>query len=150
MANRSEPKLIPALYDVLQNETFITISSMDRETCAPVFHAISWVYAKDEGTLLMAVDQRSRLVENVMENAAVTVCLLANESTYSISGKVVEVEQLQDVPLKLSLLKLKITEVRDVMFYGSKIVQAPKYDKTYDKDAAARLDRQVMEALKKA
>jgi hypothetical protein len=36
------------------------------------------------------------------------------------------------------------------MFYGSKIVTEPQYDKTYDKNAAARLDTQVMEAMKKA
>ena len=36
------------------------------------------------------------------------------------------------------------------MFYGSKIVTEPQYDKTYDKKAAAKLDKQVMEAMKKA
>jgi hypothetical protein len=38
--------------------------------------------------------------------------------------------------------------VRDVMFYGSKIVVEPQYDKTYDKNAAAKLDAQVMDAMR--
>ena len=59
-------------------------------------------------------------------------------------------ERLNDVPLKLALVEVDIKEVRDVMFYGSKITADPEYDKTYDKNAAARLDKQVMEAMKKA
>ena len=38
--------------------------------------------------------------------------------------------------LALAFIKLNISEVRDVMFYGSKITVVPKYDKTYDLDAA--------------
>jgi hypothetical protein len=48
------------------------------------------------------------------------------------------------------LVEISIKEVRDVMFYGSKIITEPQYDKTYDKVAAERLDKQVMEAMKKA
>ena len=59
-------------------------------------------------------------------------------------------ERLSEVPLKLGLVEFKINEVRDVMFYGSKIVTEPQYDKTYDKKAAAKLDKQVMDAMKKA
>ncbi len=36
------------------------------------------------------------------------------------------------------------------MFYGSKISSEPAYEKTYDKNAADRLDRQVIEAMRKA
>jgi hypothetical protein len=36
------------------------------------------------------------------------------------------------------------------MFYGSKIVSDVQYDKTYDKNAAQKLDKQVMEAMRKA
>ncbi|MEI5906023.1 pyridoxamine 5'-phosphate oxidase family protein [Bacillus spongiae] len=150
MANRVEPKLIPALFEEFQSETFVTISSVDKKSGAPVIHAISWILAKDEETLVLSVDQRSRLVENVENNSTVTVCLIANESTYAISGEASVEGMLEEVPLKLSLIKIKINEVRDVMFYGSKMVQAPTYDKTYDKVAAERLDSQVMEAMKKA
>ena len=79
------------------------------------------------------------------------VNLIANESTYSIGGKApYHQEKLSGVPLKLTLLQLVINEVRDVMFYGSKISTEPAYEKTYDKTAADRLDRQVIEAMKKA
>jgi len=35
------------------------------------------------------------------------------------------------------------------MFYGARIVQEPVYEKTYDEEAAAKLDRQVLNALRK-
>jgi hypothetical protein len=46
-------------------------------------------------------------------------------------------------------VEVDVTVVRDVMFYGAKIDQEPTYVKVYDEDAAAKLDNQVMSALKK-
>jgi uncharacterized pyridoxamine 5'-phosphate oxidase family protein len=151
MANQVEPKLIKPLFDEMQKERFVTLATVDHETSGPNVSAISWVLAKDEETVYFAVDNRSRIIENIKSNNKAVINLIANESTYSISGAAsVKQEKLEGVPLKLALVEIKITEVRDVMFYGSKIVAEPQYDKTYDKDAAARLDNQVMDAMRKA
>ena len=151
MANQVEPSLIPALFEELQSEKFVTLATIDHQTQGPNVSAISWIYAQDEHTLLFAVDQRSRIVANIKNNPLAVVNLIANESTYSISGKAgVREEKLVGVPLKLTLVKLAIDEVSVVMFYGSKISREPAYEKTYDKPAADRLDRQVIEAMKKA
>ncbi|MBT2637286.1 MULTISPECIES: pyridoxamine 5'-phosphate oxidase family protein [unclassified Bacillus (in: firmicutes)] len=151
MANQVEPKLIKPLFDELQKERFVTLATVDHETTGPNVSAISWVLAKDEETVYFAVDNRSRIIENIKSNDKAVINLIANESTYSISGSAnVKQEKLEGVPLKLALVEIKISEVRDVMFYGSKIVAEPQYDKTYDKDAAARLDNQVMDAMRKA
>jgi uncharacterized pyridoxamine 5'-phosphate oxidase family protein len=151
MANQVEPKLIKPLFDELQKERFVTLATVDHETGGPNVSAISWVLAKDEDTVYFAVDNRSRIIQNINSNDKAVINLIANESTYSISGTArVKQEKLEGVPLKLALVEIKISEVRDVMFYGSKIVAEPQYDKTYDKDAAARLDKQVMDAMRKA
>ncbi|WP_064093849.1 pyridoxamine 5'-phosphate oxidase family protein [Rossellomorea aquimaris] len=151
MANQVERSLIPALFEQLQTEKFVTLSTVDHESSGPNVSAISWVFAKDEQTVFFAVDQRSRIVENIKKNSLVVINLIANESTYSIGGKaVIHQSKLDGVPLKLTLFKLDIDEVRDVMFYGSKISTEPTYEKTYDKNAADRLDRQVIEAMKDA
>ncbi|MBY0120846.1 pyridoxamine 5'-phosphate oxidase family protein [Bacillus sp. S/N-304-OC-R1] len=151
MANQVEPKLIQPLFEALQQERFVTLATIDYETGGPNVSAISWVLAKDEETIYFAVDNRSRIVQNIKENNKAVVNVIANESTYSIAGDgAVKEEKLEGVPLKLALVEITIKEVRDVMFYGSKIVSEPQYDKTYDKDAAARLDKQVMDAMKNA
>jgi len=151
MVNQVEAKLIQPLYDQLQSERFVTLATIDFETGGPNVSAVSWILASDEDTILFAVDNRSRIIQNIQQNNQVVVNLIANESTYSISGQASVIqEKLEEVPLKLALVQINIAEVRDVMFYGSKIVVEPQYDKTYDKVAAARLDKQVMDAMRKA
>lgn len=151
MVNQVEPKLTTVLFEDLQSERFVTIATVDHETGGPNVSAISWVLAKDEQTIFFAVDNRSRIIQNINANNKVVLNLIANESTYSIQGEAaVKMARLEDVPLKLALVEIQINEVRDVMFYGSKIVAEPQYDKTYDKNAAARLDKQVMDAMRKA
>ncbi|WP_336990114.1 pyridoxamine 5'-phosphate oxidase family protein [Bacillus infantis] len=151
MANQVEPRLIKPLFDELQQERFVTLATVDHETGGPNVNAISWVLAKDEETICFAIDSRSRIIENIKHNRHAVINIIANESTYSIQGEAaVKLEKMESVPLKLALAELKISEVRDVMFYGSKMTADPQYDKTYDKKAAERLDQQVMEAMKKA
>ncbi|WP_027408272.1 pyridoxamine 5'-phosphate oxidase family protein [Anoxybacteroides tepidamans] len=151
MANAVEQKLIEPLFQALQKERFVTLATIDHETGGPNVSAISWIYAPSEDRLYFAVDNRSRIVQNIQKNPLVVVNIIANESTYSISGKAnIKAEKMEGVPLKLALVEIAISEVRDVMFYGSKISVEPKYEKTYDAQAAAKLDNQVMTALKNA
>lgn len=148
MANIVEPVLTAELIQALQEERIVTIATIDFEKGTPNVSAISWVYAMNESSVRFAVDQRSRIVENVRSNGAVTLNMIANESVYSISGKAsVQTDRMEGVPLKLALVEIAIEEVRDVMFYGSKISVEPKYEKTYDARAAAKLDSQVLSAI---
>ncbi len=149
MPNKVEKQLVDSLFDVLQSPSFTTISTVDFETGAPNVSSISWVLAKSASEIYFAVDNRSRIIENVKANRQIVLTLFADESVFAIAGTTeIVAERLANVPLKLSLVKLVIGEVRDVMFYGSKIVQPPVYDKTYDKVAAEKLDRQVLAAMK--
>jgi flavin reductase (DIM6/NTAB) family NADH-FMN oxidoreductase RutF len=87
LANRVEVSLISSIYDLLQKERFVTISTIDHVTSGPNVAAISWVYAPDSYHVLLAVDNRSRIVENIKNHRLVVLNLFANESTYSISGE---------------------------------------------------------------
>ncbi|MBM7603474.1 hypothetical protein JOC75_001444 [Metabacillus crassostreae] len=149
MANKIETSLIDPLFKSLQKERFVTIASIDYETGSPNVSAISWVYSPDAHRILFAIDQKSRIVDNIKKHPAIVLNLIANESTYSINGNAhIKEDQLDNIPLKLSLIELGISEVRDVMFYGSRISVEPQYDKTYDEKAAAKLDKQVLQAMK--
>lgn len=151
MANQVEVFLTDELFEFLQKERFVTIATVDHETSGPNVSAISWVFAPTKETVRFSVDNRSRIIENIKGNSQVILNVIGNESTYSISGTAsVKVEKLEEVPLKLALVEIQIKEVRDVMFYGSKISVEPQYEKTYDKEAAEKLDNQVMTAMKKA
>ena len=107
--------------------------------------------AKNKQTIVFAVDNRSRIIQNIKHNNKVVINVIVEESSYSISGyATIQEEKINGIPLPLALMKLNIKEVRDVMFYGSKITIQPEYGKTYDLEAASRLDHQVMDAMKKA
>lgn len=151
MANEVEFALTDELYELLQENRFVTVASVDHETGAPNVSAISWIYAPNKETIRFAVDNRSRVVENIRKQNDIVITFIGNGSTYAIAGNAAIVaEKMEDVPLKLALIEMKIKEVRDVMFYGAKISVEPQYEKTYDEQAARKLDRQVNEAMKKA
>ena len=86
MANQVEPRLIKPLFDELQKERFVTLATVDFETGGPNVSAISWILAKDEETIYFAVDNKSRIIQNISQNSKVVINLIANESTYSIQG----------------------------------------------------------------
>ncbi|WP_028782637.1 pyridoxamine 5'-phosphate oxidase family protein [Thalassobacillus devorans] len=148
MANQVEHLLNDTQFELLQKETFMLLSTYSQENQSPMVNAISWVYAKDRQSLLFAVDNRSVIVRNINTSPNVVLTLIDAESTYSIKGRaLILTERIDEIPLKLAKIEVAIEEVRDVMFYGAKISKGPDYDKTYDKEAAAKLDRQVMTAL---
>lgn len=139
------------LFNQLQKEKFVMLSTVDAETGGPANNAISWVYAVDSSTIRFAVDRRSRLIANMENNPKVTVTFFAEGSVQTVYGTAgLKVEVLEDVPFKLACYDIVIDAIRDSMFYGSRISVEPEYEKTYDKRAAEKLDNQVFAAMKKA
>lgn len=149
MANQVETVLTEELLPFLREENYVTVATVDHESGGPNVNAISWVYAQDNSHIRFAVDNRSKMLVNLQKQPRITITMLGAGSTYAISGNArVITEKIDNIPLKLALVEIKIREVRDVMFYGSKITTEPKYEKTYDEEAAQKLDSQVMSALK--
>lgn len=139
------------LYSLLQQEAFVILTTVDAESGSLTANAISWVYAADTKRLRFAVDGRSRIIANVKANPHVSVAVFAAETLYAITGLArVVVDGLDGVPFKLAAIDIDIQEVRDAMYYGSRISVRPETEKTYDQRAADKLDGQVFDALKKA
>lgn len=148
VAKKVAKSLSEDLLPLLQKERLITLATIDCETGAPNVSALSWIYAPDVSTLRLAVDQQSRIIDNINKESAVVVNVFGGGSCYSIAGKArVAVERIDQIPIKLARIDIAIHEVRDVMFYGSRISTEPAYEKTYDAEAAQKLDEQVMNAL---
>ncbi|MFB5660716.1 pyridoxamine 5'-phosphate oxidase family protein [Alteribacillus sp. HJP-4] len=151
MANRVETSLSTELQTYLQQERYVAVSTVDHETGGPAVRAISWVYAIGDKQIRFSIDNRSRLVEDIKANDQIVLTVICKGSTYAISGRgrIFE-EKMSDVPIKLALIETEVIEVRDIMFYGGKMTAEPDYEKMYDAEAAAKLDSQVMNALKRA
>ncbi len=150
MAETVANSLSEELFQYLQKERFVLLGTIDHESGAPTLSAISWVFAPNPQTIRFAVDSRSRIIANIQKEPKVVLNLIAAGSTFAINGKAtLASERMEEVPLKLAMIEISIESVRDVMFYGSRISVEPQYEKTYDKNAAAKLDNQVMAALRK-
>lgn len=139
------------LFSQLQKEKFVLLGTIDAETGGPATNAISWVYAVDPATIRFAVDQRSRIVQNVQQQPQVTISFFGSGAFHAVYGHARLVsEKLEEVPFKLACFDISIDTIRNAMFYGSRISVEPEYEKTYDKRAADKLDSQVFAAMKKA
>lgn len=51
------------------------------------------------------------------------------------------------VPFPLTFLELQAEEPHDIMFFGAEISQEPVYQKTYNEEAAKKLDKQVYDSI---
>ncbi|MDA8353898.1 MAG: nitroreductase/quinone reductase family protein [Firmicutes bacterium] len=150
MAEEVSSQLTETLLHKLQEEPYALLATVDAETGIPVVNAVSWIFAPNEKHLRVAVGHRSRVIANVKANPAVTITLIGPETTYSIVGRArVAHERLQGVQIKAVGIVIDIEKVDDVMFHGGQVVKEPQYTKTYDREAAEKLDRQVMEAIKR-
>lgn len=151
MADKPMTELTDELQSLLQEERLVLLSTVDHESNRPTSSAISWVQAPAKDKVRFAIDAKSRLVTNIKNNDGIVLTFFGQESVYAVSGTAhILTEKLDDVPFALACIELTIDMVRDAMFYGAKIIAEPKYDKTYNKAAAEKLDGQVMSAMEKA
>jgi nitroimidazol reductase NimA-like FMN-containing flavoprotein (pyridoxamine 5'-phosphate oxidase superfamily) len=149
MSNKNELQLNEKLYSILQRECFLLLHTNDFEKMTPQVNAISWVYAPNKETVRFAVVNHSKIIKNITTTESICLTLIDDESTYAIYGKAKILEnETNKVAIKVAIVEMEINEVRDVMFYGSKISQNPRHEKVYDPEAAAKLDYQVMQRLK--
>ncbi|WCK55735.1 pyridoxamine 5'-phosphate oxidase family protein [Aneurinibacillus sp. Ricciae_BoGa-3] len=136
--------------DLLNSETLILLSTVDAETNTPGINAISWVKAYSETKIRFSVTNSSRIVANIKANPGVTLAFIGLESVFSIVGKASILEDKMDgVSMPLAKIEVEITGIFDSMFWGAKIVQEPKFEKTYDLQKAKALDDSVFTALLK-
>ncbi|WP_150266313.1 pyridoxamine 5'-phosphate oxidase family protein [Paenibacillus tepidiphilus] len=144
-------QLNESLLSMLQSETFVLLNTVDAESGGPTSTAVSWIYAVSPSTLRLAIDHRSRLVNNIKTNPLITVTVFGESTVYAINGHAsVRQDPLEDVPFKMCCFDVEIAAVRNALFYGAALESAPKYAKVYDARAAEKLDGQVFAAMKKA
>ena len=144
-------QMTESLLTQLKSETFVLLNTVDAKTGGPTSSAISWVYAVNASTIRIALDHRSRLVENIKNNPLVTITVFGESSVHAINGRAaVALDPLPDVPFKMCCFDIAIEAVRNALFYGAQLASPPQYVKTYDQRAAEKLDGQVFAAMQKA
>lgn len=145
----TENELNNHLYNFLQKPQISSIVTIHHIDMSPVVSCISWIYAMSKKTILFAIDSRSITITNIKANPQICLHLFTDRSVFSINGTATIVQNpVENLPLNLALIKIEVTEVRDVMFYGSSINQTPQIQLNYDSTIAKSLERQVYDKLK--
>lgn len=147
--NQAPSHLSQGLVEFLQGPQLVLVTTLDAETKWPTNNLITWVAARDTGTLRLAADAKGRVMGNIRADERVLVTVMAHGACHTIEGTArVVAEEIEGVTLKLAVAEVAVKAVRDVTFWGGKITANPLYDVTYDKGLKEKLDSGVFAALK--
>ena len=146
--NQPQSELTKEMVDALQGKTLVLLQAVDPASLDIYSTALSWVYARDTQTIHFAIDYKSPFLQIVKQNPKVALHFIGLESAYRIAGQAsILTEKAEDISIHLALVKVSVTEVRDIMFYGGKVVTDPAFVKTYKPSLIEKLDREVEQAL---
>lgn len=143
-------KLSPEMVEYLQGKAIVFLQAIDPDTQSIYSTALSWLYATSPTTIHFAIDSKSKLIEILKHKPQATITFIGCESAYAVSGTVeLKERKAEDVSIHLSILELQVHEVRDIIFYGGKIVTNPEFIKTYHQSLIDKLDREVYQAIRR-
>lgn len=124
------------------------LSTIHKDSGAIQQNAVSWIYGYQPNVLRVAVSTKSQLVSNLESNTNVTFSFFYNKSIVAFQNKAkIITKNMPGIPFPLTLIELVADELHDIMFYGAEIAQEPTYHKTYNIEAAKKLDEQVYQSM---
>lgn len=109
---------------------------------------ISWLVAKDNKTLRMAVSTNARTTTNIRNNPNVSVEVFDKDLALSIQGtaKIIK-EEIETITFPVAVIEINITEVNDNLFPGGTVKGKIPFAHIGDTEKAEELDKLVLEAL---
>ena len=104
--------------------------------------------ARNPQTLAMAVDQRSRTLQNIRHNGRLAVEILGDDLCYGLRGTaILEKETMASAPFPCALVALKVEDCRDHGAAGVKFV-GPSYSFHEGKEHRRDVEEKVFAELK--
>ncbi|AJY74536.1 pyridoxamine 5'-phosphate oxidase family protein [Paenibacillus beijingensis] len=141
-------ELTAGMRSELQGQNIVLLNVVNKENGDLFSTALSWVYAVGPKTVRFAIDAKSDFVRILKEDPKLVLNFISHETVYSIKGNaVVKVAKTEDLTLKMALLEVDVKEIRDIIFYGGKIVAQPAFVKTYKAELIKKLDDEMKNAL---
>lgn len=147
MASKAAFELSRTQQDTLNEMPLTFLITFDEPKRWPITHAISWVQAPNEMTIRLALTKNSHVITLLTNEKTASLIFIEGGLAYSIAlSHVHEFEPSVKPALHLRFFEGKVEEVRNISFYGASYGQ-PDIVKTYDVEAAEKLDREVKESL---
>ena len=115
---------------------------------APVTTFMSWVAARDDRTICLAIDTRGTALPNMQRNPAVALEILAPDRVLGIRGTArVYHEQVKSCPFPAVVVVIDVTEGRDHTGQGI-VWQGPSYSFVEGKEHRYAVERAVVDELR--
>lgn len=135
------------IIEFLQGGKSVVIATVD-EQGLPLTTIMTWVVARDNQTVAIAMDQRGRACQNIRRNGQIAMEILGDNITFGARGsaKVVK-EKMDSSPFPSAIIEVKITECKDHSVPGL-IYKGPTYEFAADKQHRYEIEQAVFEELK--
>lgn len=139
----------PALVQFLLGGQTCVVATVD-EQGSPMTTLMTWVVARNQHTLTMAIDTRGRSLGNVRKNPSVAVEVLGDDLCFGLRGvATVEKELMDSTPFPSALVTVRLEEVRDHSAPGIRFV-GPTYSFHPGKEHRKGVEQAIFKELKGA
>ncbi len=135
------------LLDLLKDLTPAILGTVDNDK--PYLAFVSWLVAKDEKTLRVALSKNSKSVENIKINSNVAISVFGPSIAKTIygTGKIVK-DSIEDIAFPVSVIEINVENVVDNLFPGGNVKGTIPFEHTGNVQKALELDEKVLKALK--
>jgi hypothetical protein len=124
------------------------LSTIHKDSGAIQQNVVSWIHPFKANVLRIAVAAKSQIVTNIEENDHINFSFFYEKSIVSSQSKAkIITKKIPEVPFPLALIEFAVNELHDIMFYGAEIAHEPIHLKTYNNEAAKKLDIQVYQGM---
>jgi len=147
MVNAAGFALPDNIVEFLQGGKSVVIATVD-EQGQPLTTIMTWVVARDNETVAIAMDQRGRALQNIRKNGQIALEILGDNITFGARGtaRVVK-EKMDSSPFPSAIVEVKITECKDHSVPGL-IYKGPTYEFAADKQHRYEIEQAVFEELR--
>jgi hypothetical protein len=146
---RDDHALRSALRGALRGGTAVVLATVS-EDGTPATALNSWIIAKDEDVVALAVDKRSTAYQNISAGrASVAFELLADDLILAVRGTAEIVhDSLASVPFPCALAHIRVESIRDHTVAGVHF-RGPRYSYADDKEHRGAIERAILDELGK-
>lgn len=136
-----------SLLNLMQNLTPAVVATVNGDKPYTTF--ITWLIAKDENTLRMAVSTNSTTTNNIRENPNVSIEVFGEGIASSIIGeaKIIK-EEIENIPFPVAVIEISVKEVKNNLFPGATVKGTIPFEHTGNIQKAEELDNLVLKALR--
>jgi len=135
------------LLELMQNLTPAVVATINEGKPYTTF--VTWLIAKDEDTIRIAVSTNATTTNNIRNNPNVCIEVFGEDIAVSISGEAQVIkDEIETIPFPVAVIEVKVKDVVNNLFPGGTVKGPIPFEHTGNVKKAEELDNLVLEALR--